>query len=428
LTDRFSHPLLGTVVKGPFGPQLRSASGTRPLTASIAQLEEVAERLAPWPAPQLELRVRVDLGNHYPETGGAVAIDETGALIKGVARRTGEPSRSRRKHGFEWHVCGDVLALREGVFLRVLAPTARALWPWLEECAASQLRCSFPLLRAAGQAPPAPEPGWLDFRDDYTDAPGRAALSDAAVHLDLPLGRGERLRQSVVGFLCAAEDPETRTLALPPRALDAAARWLCRVHAPEDPARLAAWLLDNGGSEALAGVAREAEASFGGLRSVDRTQRFGGIHMLEAALAAPKLADWPLQQAPAGAAVLMSLWDIDQHDTLACAAEDGSMWRYTPHWDEWQRSSDSVRTFVARLALWGHPHDVQPIHMTSSPLGQALARELGLEEIAEASDSTGTFYAGEPALVFERRTPDGTTTHLRALRPEAALAWDALAS
>ncbi|MDI1443572.1 hypothetical protein [Polyangium sp. 6x1] len=123
----------------------------------------------------------------------------------------------------------------------------------------------------------------------------------------------------------------------------------------------------------------------------------------------------------------MSLRDIDHYDINACLAEDGTMWRYDSNWDEWSRTSDSASTFVARMALWGHP-DEAPIHSSSSSFGQPLARALGLEEIEEASDSVATFYAGEAALVFERRTPDGTVTRMRELRPEAVLAWDALTS
>ncbi|WP_438017673.1 hypothetical protein WMF18_00620 [Sorangium sp. So ce315] len=240
-----------------------------------------------------------------------------------------------------WHVCGGVLALRDDVFLRVLGPTAASLRPWLEECAALRLQCVFPALRAAGEPPGVPGSAWIEFRDDFVDGTERAALNSEAWHLDLPLEAPDvRFWQSVVGFLCAAVDPESMTLPLSPRAREAASRWLCRLHDPGDPSRLASWALDNGGSEPLARAVEEAESSFGGLRSVDRIQRFGGIQMLERALAVGSVAEWPLQQTPGGPAILLSQDDLDTHDTLACMTEDGSMWAYDFGWDEWDRTSD----------------------------------------------------------------------------------------
>jgi hypothetical protein len=231
----------------------------------------------------------------------------------------------------------------------------------------------------------------------------------------------------VVGFLCAAVDPESKKLPLSPRAREAASRWLCRLHDPNAPARLASWVLENGGSEPLARASAEAEASYGGLRSVDRVQRFGGIQNLDRALAPGSAAAWPLQEAPTGPAILLSLEDIDHGDMLGCMTEDGTMWRYGYDWDQWDRTSDSVRTFVTRIALWGHPDEV-PIDVSPSSLGQPLARVLNLDKVEEASDSTGDFYAGEAALVFERRLPGRVVTRMRELRPEAALAWDGLTS
>ncbi|KYF74983.1 hypothetical protein BE11_21250 [Sorangium cellulosum] len=186
-------------------------------------------------------------------------------------------------------------------------------------------------------------------------------------------------------------------------------------------------MLENDGGEALARTAADAERSFGGLRSVDRIQRFGGIQALERALARGSVAEWPLQQTPDGPALLVSVRDIDNPDTLACMTADGRMWAYDFSWDEWERTSDSVRTFVTRVALWGHPQEA-PIHVSRSSHGRELARALGLDEIEEASDSTGTFYVGDAALVFERRLTGRTVTRMRELRPEAALAWDALSS
>ncbi|WP_437659616.1 hypothetical protein [Sorangium sp. So ce1182] len=428
MKTRFSHPLLGTIAEGRFGPQLRSICGTKQLTASIAQLNEVAERLDPWRAPKFELRARVHLGNFEPETGPVTALDKTNALVKGVARRIGQASRSSRLHGFVWHVCDGVLALRDDVFLRVLGPTAISLRPWLEECAALRLQCFFPVLRAAGESLVAPESGWIEFRDDYADSTGRAALENAAVYLDLPLeDASERFRQSVVGFLCASVDPASKTLPLSPRAREAASHWLCRLHDSGGPARLASWVLEHGGSEALARAAADAEGSFGGLRSVDRIRRFGGIQMLERAIAPGSVAEWPLQQTPGGPAILLSQDDIDNPDTLACMTEDGSMWAYDLSWDEWERTSDSVLTFITRLALWGHPKEA-PTHIALSSVGHELARALGLDEIEEASDSIGTFYAGDAALVFERRLAGRSVTRMRELRPEAVLAWDALSA
>src|SRR5262249_44889445 len=198
---------------------------------------------------------------------------------------------------------------------------------------------------------------------------------------------------SVVGFLCAAVDPAIDTLQVSPRAKAAASRWLFRQHRLDDPARLAAWVSSNGGDEALARAGADAEESFGGLRSVDRIRRFGGIQNLERALAPGSVAPWPLQQTPGGPALLVSDEDIDSSDTLACLAQDGSVWTYSFAWDEWTRSSDSVRTFVTRVALWGHPHEA-PTHVCRSSCGRALADALGLDEVAEASDGTGTFFAG----------------------------------
>ncbi|WP_437288253.1 hypothetical protein [Sorangium sp. So ce406] len=428
MKNRFSHPFLGTTAMGMFGPELRSLCGTKQLKVSASELNEVAERLEPWRAPKCELRVRVGLGNLYPETGPVTALDKTSALVKGVAGRIGEASQSSRQHGFVWHVCDGVLALRDDVFLRVLGPTAASLRPWLEECAALRLQCVFPVLRAAGEPPGAPGSAWIDFRDDYVDATGRAALDGEAWHLDLPLeAPGDRFRQSVVGFLCATVDPASMTLPLSPRAREAASRWLCRLHDPGDPSRLASWVLENGGSEALARAAEDAESSFGGLRSVDRIQRFGGIQMLERAVAEGSAAEWPVQQTPGGPAILLSQDDLDNRDTLACMTEDGSMWGYDFSWDEWERTSDSVRTFVSRLALWGHPREA-PTQLALSPLGRELARALALNEVEEASDSIGTLYAGDAALVFERRLSGRTVTRMRSLRPEAVLAWDELTS
>ncbi|WP_437955743.1 hypothetical protein WME76_30180 [Sorangium sp. So ce119] len=428
MKTRFNHPLLGSIEKGKLSPALQSMCGTKQLTASLSELNEVADRLEPWRSSKFELRVRVHLGNFEPETGPVTALDKTSALVKGVARRVGQASRPSRRHGFEWYVCDAVLALRDDVFLRVLGPTAASLRPWLEECAALRLQCFFPVLRAAGESPAAPESGWIEFRDDYADSTGRAALDKEAVHLDLPLEEaGERFSQSVIGFLCATVDPASKTLPLSPRAREAASRWLCRMHDPGDPARLASWVRENGGSEALARVAADAESSFGGLRSVDRIQRFGGIQMLDRALAKGSVAEWPLQQTPDGPALLVSPRDFDNLDTLACITEDGRMWAYGFGWDEWERTSDSVRTFVSRVALWGHPKEV-PIHVSRSSHGRELARALGLEEVEEASDSTGTFYAGDAALVFERRLQGLTVTRMRELRPEAVLAWDDVTS
>jgi hypothetical protein len=424
---RFSHLLLGTVTNEASGTKLRSACDTRPLAISIAKLNEVAKRLEPWANSQFELRVHVDLGTFTPPSGPVVPLDKTTAFVEGVARRVQQESHSFRRHGFAWHVCEGVLALRDGEFLRVIAPTAPALRPWLEESAALRLQCFFPLLRAAGESPVTPESSWVEFRDYYVDETARAILGDEAVRLDLPLGDGGRFHQSVVGFLCASVDPATRTLALSPRARDAAARWLCRRHEADDPARLGSWVFDNGSGRALADTAAEAERSFGGLRSVDRIQRFGGIQMLERALAPGSVADSPLQETPDGPAVLMSQRDVDNPDTLACITANGSMWAYQFSWDYWERSSDSVSTFVSRVALWGHPDEV-PIHLARASLGRELARELGLHEVAEASDSTGTFYAGDTALVFERTLSEGRVTRMRELRPEAVLAWDALTS
>jgi hypothetical protein len=58
---RFSHPLLGTVTKGMFSSELRSICGRKQLTASVAELKEVAAKLEPWRAPNFELRMRVHL-------------------------------------------------------------------------------------------------------------------------------------------------------------------------------------------------------------------------------------------------------------------------------------------------------------------------------------------------------------------------------
>jgi hypothetical protein len=277
------------------------------------------------------------------------------------------------------------------------------------------------VVRAAGESPIAPASGWIEFRDDLVDATGRAALDNEFWHLDLPLAAPDkRFRQSVVGFLCATVDPASRTLPLSPRVREAASRWLCRLHDSGDPSRLASWVLENGASEALA-------SSFGGLRSVDRIQRFGGVLMLDRALSEGSVAEWPIQQTPGGPAILLSQDDLDNQDTLACMTEDGSMWAYDFSWGEWERTSDSVRTFVARIALWGHPKEV-PTLIALSPLGRELSRALGLSEVEEASDSIGTFYAGDAALVFERRRPDRTVTRMRGLRPEAVLAWDELTS
>ncbi|MGK3986325.1 hypothetical protein WME99_24980 [Sorangium sp. So ce136] len=428
MKTRFSHPLLGTIEDGKLSPALQSMCGTKQLTASLSELNEVADRLEAWRSPKFELRVRVHLGNFEPESGPVTALDKTNALVKGVGRRTGQSSRPSRRHGFEWYVCDGVLALRDDVFLRVFGPTAASLRPWLEECAALHLQCFFPVLRAAGEPPVAPESGWIEFRDDYADSTGRAALENEAVHLDLPLEEAnDRFRQSVVGFLCATVDPASKTLPLSPRAREAASRWLCRMHDPGGPARLASWVRENGGSEALARVAADAEGSFGGLRSVDRIQRFGAIQMLDRALAKGSVAEWPLQQTPDGPAILVSPRDFDNPDTLACITEDGRMWAYGFGWDEWERTSDSVRTFVARVALWGHPKEV-PTHFSRWSHGRELARALGLDEVEEASDSTGTFYAGDAALVFERRLQGLTVTRMRELRPEAVLAWDALSA
>ncbi|HTN89198.1 MAG TPA: hypothetical protein VL242_36220 [Sorangium sp.] len=278
------------------------------------------------------------------------------------------------------------------------------------------------------RAPIAPESGWIEFSDDYVDATGRAALDNEVWHLKLPLGEpDERFCHGVVGFLCTTVDPASKTLPLSPRASEAASRWLCRMHDPAGPARLASWVRENGGSEALARVAADAEGSFGGLRSVDRIQRFGGIQMLDRALAKGSVAEWPLQQTPDGPAILVSPRDFDNPDTLACITEDGRMWTYDFGWDEWERTSDSVRTFVTRVALWGHPKEV-PMHVSRSSHGRELARSLGLDEVEEVSDSTGTFYAGDAALVFERRLSGLTVTRMRELRPEAVLAWDDLTS
>src|SRR5690606_38926961 len=134
----------------------------------------------------------------------------------------------------------------------------------------------------------------------------------------------------------AAADPASTTLPLSPLAKEAASRWLCRLHKPEDPARLASWVLENGGGEALARAAADAESSFGGLRSVDRVQRFGGIQMLDRALAEGSVAEWHLQQTPGGPAILLSVRDIANPDTLVCLAGDGSMWAYNFGWDEWE--------------------------------------------------------------------------------------------
>ncbi len=398
MITRFSHPLLGTVTKGMFSSELRSICGRKQLTASIAELKEVAAKLEPWRAPNFELRMRVHLGNFYTDLGRVTPIDQTKAFVAGVSRRIDRESRSFRRHGFAWHVCDGVLALHDGDFLRILAHSVAALKPWLEESVALQGSCFFPVRRAAGESPVTPESGWVEFRDHYVDETARAILGDEAVRLDLPLGDGGRFHQSVVGFLCASVDPATRTLALSPRARDAATRWLCRRHVADGPARLGSWVFDNGSGQALADTAAEAERSFGGLRSVDRIQRFGGIQMLERALAPGSVADSPLQETPEGPAVLMSQRDVDNPDTLACITAHGSMWAYQFSWDDWERSSDSVSTFVSRVALWGHPDEV-PIHLARASLGRELARELGLQEVAEASDSTGTFYAGDTALV-----------------------------
>ncbi|WP_438026547.1 hypothetical protein [Sorangium sp. So ce233] len=96
MKNRFSHPLLGATAKGTFGPELRSICGTKQLKVSASELNQVAERLEPWCAPKFELRVRVELGNLYPETGPVTALDKTSALVKNVAGRIGEASRSSR--------------------------------------------------------------------------------------------------------------------------------------------------------------------------------------------------------------------------------------------------------------------------------------------------------------------------------------------
>ncbi|KYF69401.1 hypothetical protein BE15_31605 [Sorangium cellulosum] len=119
--------------------------------------------------------------------------------------------------------------------------------------------------------------------------------------------------------------------------------------------------------------------------------------------------------------------DIDNPDTLASVTEEGRMWAYGFGWDEWERTSDSVRVFVTRVALWGHRKEVS-IHVSRSSHDRELARALGLEDVEEASDSTGTFYAGDAALVFKRRLQGLTVTRMRELRPEAVLAWDDVTS
>lgn len=425
MTERFSHPLLGRTVRGLAGPTLESLCGFRQLTVSHAQLTEVAEKLEPWAHPHFELTVRIRLGNFT--TGNQVtAIDKTRQLVRDATRRAGTTSRTQALHGFEWHLCGAVLALKDNDCLRILGTRALDLQPWLEAAAALGVPGNFPLFRTAESSQLDPASGWIEFVDTYSESIARAAFHEKAVHLDLPTEESYRLRQSVVGLHCAQREPSfAPQLPLSMGTQAAAEQWLIQRLEPDAPERLARWVEENGGPFPLANRAAEAERAFGGLRSVDRIQRFGGIQMIDRAIAPGSAADWPLQETPEGPALLMSLRDVDSPDTLACLTEKGEIWAYGFGSDTWKRSSDSVATFITRVARWGHPNE-RPIHVASVALGKELADTLGLRKVDEASDSTGTFYTGDAALVFERHHEGRFTTRLRELKTEALATWDDL--
>lgn len=356
-------------------------------------------------------------GSPHPFLGWRVETPEGLALRSPLGmRRLAGHSRA----GIEWQVVGPVLALRDHHSLRLFARHGDDLAPWLAACTPLELEAAFPVVAVAGAAPP-PGAAPCAFHDPYADAGASARLDRDAVHLALPLEDGRSLPQAIVALRTAADDGSTAGLPLSTAVLAAARRWLIRVAGPDEPATLAAWLADRGHPE-LAEVAGEAEEAFGGLRSGDRITRYGGVQMVGRATAPGSVAEHPIQETPRGPALLVAVRDVDSRDTLVALAADRSMWHDGMGTETWIPASDSVETFVSRVALWGHD-DAAPTHRVFGAAGRALAANLGLDHVPEASDSHATVYIGDGAVVHERRFPDRVVTRMRTFSPRAERAW-----
>jgi hypothetical protein len=236
--------------------------------------------------------------------------------------------------------------------------------------------------------------------------------------LDLPLEDGSRLAQALRGHGKVVDDGSMHDIPLPESLRQVATRWLIRTKADDDATALREWIAHNGGSAALADVACEVEAAYGGLRSLDRLQRFGGMQMVTNHRASGSIAEHPLVNCPLGEALLIAVRDIDTTDTLVALAKNRSVWRYDFGWDRWLPSATHVDGFLARLAVWPHTA-VAPRHVVRQPLPGSLAAALHLEMVPEGSDDHGTLHAGDEAVVFERVLPEIVVTHAQPLTERA---------
>jgi hypothetical protein len=235
---------------------------------------------------------------------------------------------------------------------------------------------------------------------------------------NLHLIDGARLRQTLLPNAEVEDDGSMHDVPLPDALAAPARRWLIRNAPPSAPTELADWMRRKGAAATLADVASRAEASFGGLYSVDRIHRYGGMQMVASYEAPGSVVQTPLVACPAGAGLVIAARDIDAADARVALAIDGSLWRYDFGWDRWVASAARVDVFVARLALWPHP-ELATTHVARERELEAILEELHLDVVPEASDAHGTLHWGDEAALFERVLPEARVVHARALTTTA---------
>lgn len=417
----FFHPLLGELVPGTSSPILDTFCGYRRIQCTVEQLREVAAQLDPWKDARYELQASIDDVAFLPY-GSTKPTPPP--LLKSVSSATHNPIESFLSHSIGWHVCDGVLAFPDTNTLRILAHSPEKLKPWLQAATAKRILCKFPLVRRAGNYLAPDRPDWVEFIANNGQPRARAAFSVDGIHLDLPLGAG-RLTLCVRGLHCATVDSPAELVDLTPRVQQAAQDWLIRRWEPGGEQRLAQWVSENCDDPHLAPLAERMDQAWGGLFSVDGVPRFGGLWHLEATLH-PEYDSLPaIQETPDGPGLLVSWRDIDNQDTVISVTSKGQVWALRRSWDLWDLSSETVATYLSRLALWGHPKGT-PQRSLRGAWGAHFARELGLERIDEACDAAGELFLGAKAKVFERPGAEGITTWMRELSPEALSAWNAV--
>ncbi len=414
----FRHAILGTLVTTPTRMLVSTYERTH-CELPVDALREVADAIDPLVGDPFELYVLLH-GGRFAGSRRIVSREEMGArLVERFARDARLPCVPYARHGFVWYVVGDDLALVRNEGLHVFVRSPSDVPRWVDAIHQEQARVIVPRVRARPVADTSSPGPWHAARDAFRlHEEVRFATSGGGVLVDHARADGGRLVQRLVGHRCVAEDAAVRAMDCAARVRDALASWCVRRVDEEGPARVERAVRLKGGSAALARRAAEAEARYGGLERVDGVVALSVSERVEQGT--------HLAPSPAGPTVFLA---PRVHGALAmdvAIAEDGSLWcssDFIPD-EEW-RAADDLDTFVARLAMWGHPYEGLERSDTRALAGP-LVEALGLRDVPEASDSTGTLWVGPRGRVLETRDAANTGTWFRPHDAEGDALWCAL--